>query len=446
MAHNSNSSVRPFGIRDKVGYLFGDLANDFTFIFASSYLMKFYTDVLGVSAAMVGILFLVARFVDAFTDVGMGRLVDTMPASENGRFRPWLKRMAVPLFIINVLMYLYPVAGLSMGLKTVYMFVTYILWGSVCYTAANIPYGSMASVITADPGERTSLSTFRSMGAMVAGILISAVSPLVLFRTENNVQVVIPERFTLMAVIFGVCAMVCYLLCYKLTTERVQLPAKKEEKGASFFSLVGTLLKNRALLAIIGAALAMLLCQLMAQSMNIYLFTDYFKSATLLSVVSLASFIPMLIMAPIARILSEKFGKKECSIVGVAIAVLGYGALFIVHTTNPIVYIVLMLIASIGMGFFNMVIWAFITDIIDYQEVALAAAMTVLYMPSIPSAAKLARHWRAVLAALHWQLLATLASLRASLRFSKARRHWTASITSALPLLPSAICLSLCIP
>ena len=369
MAYNSNSSVRPFGIRDKIGYLFGDLANDFTFIFASSYLMKFYTDVFGVSAALVGVLFLVARFVDAFTDVGMGRLVDTMPAGENGRFRPWLKRMAVPLFIINVLMYLYPVASLSMGLKMFYMFVTYILWGSVCYTAANIPYGSMASVITADPGERTSLSTFRSMGAMVAGILITVGSPLVLFRMENNVQVVIPERFTLMAVVFGGCAMVCYLLCYKLTTERVQLPAKREEKGASFFSLVSTLLKNRALLAIIGAALAMLLCQLMAQSLNIYLFTDYFKSAALLSAVSLASFIPMLIMAPIARILSEKFGKKECSIVGVAIAVLGYGALFIVHTPNPIVYLVLMLIASIGMGFFNMVIWAFITDIIDYQEV-----------------------------------------------------------------------------
>lgn len=89
--------------------------------------MKFYTDVLGVSAAMVGVLFLVARFVDAFTDVGMGRLVDTLPAGKNGRFRPWLKRMAIPLFIINVLMYLYPAANLSMGLKTVYMFVTYIL-------------------------------------------------------------------------------------------------------------------------------------------------------------------------------------------------------------------------------------------------------------------------------------------------------------------------------
>ncbi|WP_367925246.1 MFS transporter [uncultured Ruthenibacterium sp.] len=369
MAYDTNASVRPFGIRDKIGYLFGDLANDFTFIFASSYLMKFYTDVLGVSAALVGVLFLVARFVDAFTDVGMGRLVDTLPAGKNGRFRPWLKRMAIPLFIINVLMYLYPAANLPTSLKTVYMFVTYILWGSVCYTAANIPYGSMASVITAEPGERTSLSTFRSMGAMIAGILISVISPLILFRTENGAQIVIPERFTIMAVIFGVCAMICYLLCYNLTTERIQLAPKKAEKGAGFFTLAETLLTNRALLAIIGAALAMLLCQLMAQSMNIYLFTDYFKSATLLSVVSLASFIPMLLMAPIARILSEKYGKKECSIVGVAIAVLGYGALFVVHTTNPIVYIVLMLIASIGMGFFNMVIWAFITDIIDYQEV-----------------------------------------------------------------------------
>jgi GPH family glycoside/pentoside/hexuronide:cation symporter len=85
---NTTAAVRPFGMRDKFGYLCGDLANDFTFIFASSYLMKFYTNVLGVPAAMVGVLFLVARCVDAFTDVGMGRLVDTMNPAKDGRFRP----------------------------------------------------------------------------------------------------------------------------------------------------------------------------------------------------------------------------------------------------------------------------------------------------------------------------------------------------------------------
>lgn len=368
MADNT-SSVRPFGMRDKVGYLCGDLANDCTFILASSYLMKFYTNVLGVSAYLVGVLFLVARCVDAFTDVGMGRLVDTMPPAKDGRFRPWLKRMAIPLFIINVLMYLYPAANFPYGMKVVYMFVTYILWGSVCYTAANIPYGSMASVISEDPGDRTSLSTFRSLGAMFAALPISVIVPLIVFREENGVQIAIPERFTIVAAVFGALAMVFYLVCYKLTTERIHLPSKEKVEGAGFFTLVKALLKNRALLAIIGAALAMLLCQLLSQSMNLYLFTDYFNSNTMMSVAGLASFIPMIIMAPLARILSEKFGKKECSIVGTAIACIFYFLLFILHLRNPVAYVALMILASIGMGFFNMVIWAFITDIIDYQEV-----------------------------------------------------------------------------
>ena len=369
MGSNTCTTVRPFGTRDKVGYLFGDLANDFTFIFSSSYLMKFYTDVLGVSSAIVGILFLVARFVDAFSDVGMGRLVDTLPPSKGGRFRPWLKRMAVPMFIINSLMYLYPVAGLPYTTKVVYMFVTYILWGSVCYTAANIPYGSMASVITDDPTQRTSLSTFRSIGAMFAAIPIMVISPLILFKEENGVQVIIPERFTVAGAIFGACAMVAYLVCYNMCIERVQLPNKSKENKTSFVGLLETLIKNKALLAIIGAALAMLLAQLLNQSMNIYLWTDYFNSSKLMSLTSLVSFIPMLVMAPIATKLSKRFGKKECSIVGVAIAAVSYGLLFVLKLHNPIVYICVILIASIGMGFFNMVIWAFITDIIDYQEI-----------------------------------------------------------------------------
>lgn len=370
MAENS-AAIRPFGMRDKIGYLCGDLANDFTFIFASSYLMKFYTDVMGIPSAMVGIMFLIARCVDAFTDVGMGRLVDTLPPSRDGRFRPWLKRMAIPLLIINVCMYFYPAANLGYGMRVVYMFATYLLWGSVCYTAANIPYGSMASVISDNPGERTSLSTYRSIGAMFAAIPIMVISPLLLFRTDasTGAQVVIPERYTLLALIFGGLACLAYLVCYRLTTERVQLPNKPKEKGQSFFHVVGTLLKNRALLAIIGAAIAMLLCQLLSSSMNVYLYTDYFKSAALMSVSSLASFIPMLVMAPIARILSDKYGKKECSIVGVAVAAIFYAILFFVHTRNAYLFIALMLVASIGMGFFNMVIWAFITDIIDYQEV-----------------------------------------------------------------------------
>lgn len=89
--------VRPFGIRDKVGYMFGDLANDFSFIFASTYVMVFYTKIMGISTAMVGTMFLIARCIDAFTDIGMGRIVDSSKPTKNGRIRPWILRMDVRL-------------------------------------------------------------------------------------------------------------------------------------------------------------------------------------------------------------------------------------------------------------------------------------------------------------------------------------------------------------
>ena len=157
-------TVRPFGWRDKVGYMFGDFGNDFTFLFASTFLMIFYTKVLGISMGLVGTLFLTARCIDAFTDVTMGRIVDRMHPKKDGRFRPWLRRMCAPVAISSFLMYQSSLAGASMTVKVIYMFVTYILWGSIFYTSINIPYGSMASVLSADSDDRAALSTYRSVG------------------------------------------------------------------------------------------------------------------------------------------------------------------------------------------------------------------------------------------------------------------------------------------
>ena len=99
------SEIRPFGIRDKIGYMFGDFGNDFTFIFASSFLMVFYTKVLNISGAAVGTLFFIARFVDAATDVTMGRIVDVMKPGKDGRFRCWIRRMCGPVALASFLMY-----------------------------------------------------------------------------------------------------------------------------------------------------------------------------------------------------------------------------------------------------------------------------------------------------------------------------------------------------
>lgn len=148
---------RKFGFRDKIGYMFGDFGNDFFFMLASTFLMVFYTKVLGISAMAVGTLFLVARCVDAFTDITMGHIVDTAKPAKDGKFRPWIRRMCVPVVVAGVLMFNPFIADKSMTFKMVYIYLTYLFWGSICYTGINIPYGSMASGITAEPIERGQL-------------------------------------------------------------------------------------------------------------------------------------------------------------------------------------------------------------------------------------------------------------------------------------------------
>lgn len=160
--------VRPFGFRDKIGYMFGDFGNDFTFVLSSTFFLKFYTDVMGVSSAIVGILMMVAQLLDAFTDIGMGQLVDRSPRQKDGKFRPWIRRIMGPIALTSLLMYASWFSDMNMTFKVVWMFVTYLLYGSIFYTAIVIPYGSMVSAITDDPVGRTQLSTYRHVGGTLA--------------------------------------------------------------------------------------------------------------------------------------------------------------------------------------------------------------------------------------------------------------------------------------
>lgn len=112
-----NTSVRPFGMKDKIGYMFGDFGNDFTFILSSSFMLKFYTDIMGVSAGIVGMLMMAARFVDAVTDVTMGQIVDRSKPTKDDKFRPWIKRMCGPVAIASFLIFQAEFAGMPMGFK-----------------------------------------------------------------------------------------------------------------------------------------------------------------------------------------------------------------------------------------------------------------------------------------------------------------------------------------
>lgn len=160
---------RKFGMADKLGYMFGDFGNDFAFILSSMFLLKFYTDVMGVSAAVVGTMMMAARLLDAFTDVTMGQIADRSRGNKKGKFAPWLLRMCGPVAVSSFLMYASWFAEMPMTFKIIWMFFTYLLWGSVFYTAINIPYGSMASAISAEPKDRTALSNWRTIGRYACG-------------------------------------------------------------------------------------------------------------------------------------------------------------------------------------------------------------------------------------------------------------------------------------
>lgn len=124
---DNNGKVRPFGIKDKLGYMFGDFGNDFTFLLSAMFLLKFYTDVMGVSAALVGLMMMAARFVDAITDVTMGQIVDRSRPGKKGKFAPWLRRMCGPVALASFLMYATWFKDMPMGFKIFWMFFTYLL-------------------------------------------------------------------------------------------------------------------------------------------------------------------------------------------------------------------------------------------------------------------------------------------------------------------------------
>ncbi|MBQ7841649.1 MAG: MFS transporter [Lachnospiraceae bacterium] len=364
----AKSSVPAFGMKDKIGYMFGDFGNDFTFILSSSFMLKFYTDVMGISAGVVGILMMAARFIDAVTDVTMGQIVDRSKPTKDGKFRPWIKRMCGPVAIASFLIYQSGFADMPYLFKVAWMTVTYILWGSIFYTSINIPYGSMASAVSAEPKDRAELSTWRTIGATLAGLVIGVGTPMFAYEVVDGNTVLSGRRMTIIAGVFGILAIICYLFCFNLVRERVEVPANNQKLDVG--KMLKSIVTNRSLLGIIAAAIMLLLGMLGMQGMSGYVFPNYYGSAEAQSLSAMVGSVAMLLIcAPTASKLAAKFGKKELSVTSCLFGAAVYVVCLIVRPKNPYVYVTFYALAYIGLGYFNTVVWAMITDVIDDAEV-----------------------------------------------------------------------------
>jgi len=360
-AGTDGAKSQPFGIRDKLGYLFGDFGNDFFFILVSSFLMVYYTDIFKIDAKTVGIMFLIARLWDAVADVLWGRFIDTRKAGKHGKFKPWILRMSFPLVFSGILMFV-KIPGMSDGFYLAYAFVTYLIWGTL-YSTVNIPYGSMASVITSDPVERTSLSTFRTMGAMLASLIINVVGPLILF-VNNKAD---SDRFLLAAIIFGILSISCYLACYRLSTERIVMP-ESEKKQSNLGKTLKGLLKNKPLISILVASLIFMMLTMLTGAVNVFLYKNYFGNVFILSIAGLVQTAAVFIAIPFVKSMVKKFGKKEIASAGMLLAAVVYTVLYFFPNLNAVQFVAISAVGMFGFAFFNLVVWAFVTDVIDYHE------------------------------------------------------------------------------
>jgi GPH family glycoside/pentoside/hexuronide:cation symporter len=228
----------------------------------------------------------------------------------------------------------------------------------------------MESAISREPDDRQSLSTFRSIGSTLAGVIVGAGIPLFAYETVNGQTILQGQTFTMIAGIFSILAIVCYFLCFFLTTERFVPPVvEKSPEERKISHLFKSALTNRALISITAGSILMLLAQLTLQSMANYIYPNYYGAPMAQSVSTVLMMVAMLLAAAVAKPLARLIGKAEISAIANSVAAVICLALFLIRPQNGWVYVLLNLISFFGLGIFTMVSWALITDVIDYSEI-----------------------------------------------------------------------------
>lgn len=354
--------IRPFGVKDEIGYVFGDMAGSFVNLFVDAYFLIFCTNVLGISAGWMGTLFLVARLWDAINDPIMGSFPDRWMIGKSGdKFKPWIKIFMLPLALSGVLCFFnVPLEGIALH---AYVAFAYVLYG-MSYTGTSMPFGAMASVVSDDPIQRSKLSRARSIGGTIVGIVGLSIVPVVCFDKQSNI---LPERFTLIAVIFGVLSIISYFVLLNFTQERIRQNSEKAEKF-NYGKVLKATVHNRPLIEVMVATLGSMLFITGSNQVRSYIFKEYYARTDVMSIISLATIPILVICFPLVPKLVAKFGKKATLMAAIVSSTIFSVIPVVMEIKNVYVYSALVVLGTIGQTVFTMLIWALVTDCLDYSE------------------------------------------------------------------------------
>ncbi len=414
---------RKFGMRDKLAYAAGDFGCNMSFALKGT-VQTFWLVYMMMETGLLSILLLLVQIWDAVNDPLIGSMIDNDKRNyKKGKFKTYIFVGACGLLVAGAAVFL-PFPNAPVVLKAILFVLGYIIWDA-CYTVANVPYGSMLSLITEDNGERAQLSTWRSIGSMIGNMIPMVLLPMLIWKkvtydgttdfldgiavpdgytaeewkamfqinpdtkeayklgeavlnpqTNKQIELLLGDRVFWVALIMGILGFLAFLFMLKCITVRVDENTVKTNEGGAKFNILkafGNFMKNRPAVGATLAAMGMFLGMNSATTANTIMFATYFNMASLSGVVQVIGFLPMIIFIPFIKKIVEKYGKKEASVVGAIVSVAG-SLLMIVFpfisdpTIGMIVYIAALGVFGMGMGIYTCVSWALISDAIDYNE------------------------------------------------------------------------------
>lgn len=345
-------------VREKIAYGLGDTASNIVFQTVMLFLSFFYTDVFGISPAVVGTLFLVVRVFDAVTDPLMGAMTDRTN-TRYGKFRPYLIWMALPFGVISVLAFTTP--DLSQQGKVIYAFVTYALL-MIAYTAINIPYSALGGVLTADPKERVSVQSYRFVFGMLGGLIVTAFTlPLVDWFGGGDKA----KGYQLTIAAMSALGVVMFVLCFAGTKERVFPP---KEQNSSFKNDLRSLWKNDQWRILSLAALFVLFGMVMRNTIAIYYVKYYLGREDLITQFVTIGMIGNILGCAVAQPLAKRVCKVKAYIVlqliSAVICVLSY----FIDSEQSTLAIATFFVWSFLLQMGTPLLWAKIADTVDYGQ------------------------------------------------------------------------------
>ncbi len=359
---------RKFGIRDSLAYAAGDLGCNMSFALKGT-MALFWTQVMGLSA-WYSLLLVVVQVWDAINDPLIGSIIDSdVRRYRRNKFLQYIWIGSIGLIIGGALCFL-PFPGAPLWAKFIIFIAGYVIWDAF-YTIANVPYGSLLSLISNDTADRASLSAWRSVGSMIGNMVPMVILPYIIYNKDQSLNG--PMVFVA-ALIMGVFGFICFQFMIKNTEIRVEkeICISEEKPKFNVIKALGNFFKNRPAVGATLAAMGMFIGMHGATTAVSVVFQRYFQNVQISGVVQFFAMIPIIAFTPLARKMVTKYGKKELSVIGSIISIIGAAGLFIIVPSNTgldlVLYIICQLIYSLGLGIYSTVSWAMMGDAIDYNE------------------------------------------------------------------------------